>query len=87
MKSYIEIKDILLKEKNVYNVFVNSNKKTVIIEPVQNENFFDAYDILENYAIFEDGKKYFMIGNRKFKILSFDHFNTTIYELKLKEAI
>jgi hypothetical protein len=80
--TYTDIKKELLKNENINKVYINSSKKLITIEPVQNKDFYNIGEPLESY-IFNDND--FLIGGKLFKIHDYEHFNTTIYYILLKE--
>lgn len=81
MKSYEEIKEILLKDENIYEVDLDTHKKRIFIKPVQNKSFGYIEQPLEEY----DEGDYLEIGERCFEVYDYKHFNTTIYNITLKE--
>ena len=83
--NYKEIKKELLNNKYIYNVSVNSTRKLIEIKPVQNKAFNFIEEPLQNYYSYKSGTEFFQIGDKKFKIVDYSHFNTLIYSIKLKE--
>lgn len=79
MKTYEEIKEILLNNENICEVDLDKDK--IFIRPVQNKSFFYVEQPLEKY----DEGDYLEIGGRYFEIDDYEHFNTTIYNITLKE--
>jgi hypothetical protein len=79
---YQEIKKELLKDENIYDVSVNSNRGVISIKPVQNKSFLTLGEPLANFEN-EDGN--YLICNTEFKFKNCDHYNTQIYELEIKE--
>ena len=78
---YINIKNDLLKDDNIYEVSINSNRGLVNIKTVQNKAFMNIKDPLENFI---DGELIVICG-KEFKLNKYEHFNTQIFELELKE--
>ena len=84
--NYKEIKKELLKNKNIYNVSINSTRKLIEIKPIQNKDFYSSIEPLEEYYCYKNDMEFFQIGDKKFKIVDYSHFNTLIYSIKLKEV-
>ena len=83
--NYKEIKKELLKNKNIYNVSINSTRKLIEVKPIQNKDFYNLTEPLEEYYCYKNGMEFFQIGNKNFKIVDYSHFNTLIYYITLKE--
>lgn len=82
LEVYKNIKNELLNDDNIYEVSVNSTRGLVTIKPVQNKPFMNLKDPLENFM----DDELIIICGREFKLAKYEHFNTQIFELVLKEV-
>ena len=88
--NYREIKKELLENENIHSISIDSRRKLIEINPVQDKPFYNLNQPLKKYereGEYEVGKYgiYFSIGGKQFKRIKSNYFNTIIYSITLKE--
>ena len=80
--SYEEIKNSLLADENINDVFIDESKKLIIVKP----NNLKAFTFLEEPFKNFMSNFHIILGNREFKIAQSVHDNNSIFTLELREV-
>lgn len=83
MENIKEIKKVLLENENIVDVEINEHNQLVII-PNQSKNFLNTLEPIEKYLT-NDQEDIVKILNKRFEVVNVEWFNTTIYQIVLKE--
>lgn len=80
--SYEEIKNSLLADENINDVFIDESKHLIIVKP----NNLKAFTFLEEPFKNFMSNFHIILGNREFKISQSVHDKNSIFTIELREA-